>query len=214
MGRTQEILKLVEGPKVLDVGYVGQSLTKDSPKWLHDNLLRQGLEVWGIDISTKDVEEDIKSGYANLYAMSAEDFMLPVKFNSIIAGELIEHLNNPGLFLQKAYEHLEIGGKLIITTPNPFALLNIFYALYKYPRTCQNLEHTMWFCPQTIRTLFSRYNFNEKAFQLIEDYEPNKDSKPYSIFILLIKVIGFMVPKFFRRNSMIFVLEKLSAGAG
>ncbi len=213
MNRTDTILEFVEGPRVLDIGYVGQMLRKGAPNWLHDKLINCNYEVWGIDISTKDVENDTKLGYPHLFVMNAEDLDLPVKFNTIIAGEIIEHVNSPGKFLEKVYDHLEIGGRLIITTPHPFAFIYILYALYKYPKTCPTSEHTLWFCPQTFRELVKRYNYQEIKFLLLEDYEPNKNSKPYTIAISFIKYFGFLLPKLLRYNNMLFVLEKAKMGA-
>jgi len=212
MKRTDAIFDYVVGPKVLDIGYVGQFLRRGSTNWLHDKLINRNFDVWGIDISREDVERDIKEGYRNLFVMNAEDFDLPTKFNTIIAGEIIEHVNNPGNFLQNAFKHLEVGGQLIITTPQPFALLYILYAVYKFPKTCPTWEHTIWFCPQTFRELAQRYAFTEKTFKLLEDYEPNVRSKPYTLTIEFIKYFGFLLPKLLRYNNMLFVLEKSIIG--
>ena len=209
MNRTNTILESVIGPRVLDIGYVGQMLRKGASNWLHDKLIHKGYDAWGIDISKDDVENDTKLGYPNLFVMNAENLDLPVRFNTIIAGEIIEHVNNPGKFLEKAYEHLEIGGRLILSTPQPFALLYILYALYKYPKTCPTTEHTIWFCPQTFRELAQRYNFREKAFILEEDYEPNLKSIPYTLTITFIRCFGFLLPKLLRYNNMLFILERI-----
>ena len=75
--------------------------------------------VVGIDINTSNVERLKRLGYDNIYIASAETFELQQQFDTIIAGELIEHLANPGLFLQQARKHLAPNGRIVITTPYP-----------------------------------------------------------------------------------------------
>ncbi|MGE4421839.1 MAG: class I SAM-dependent methyltransferase [Pseudodesulfovibrio sp.] len=47
-------------------------------------------------------------------------FFEPSSFDTIIAGELIEHLENPASFLRGCLSILKDSGKLLITTPNPY----------------------------------------------------------------------------------------------
>lgn len=46
-------------------------------------------------------------------------------FDTIIAGEVIEHLENPAEFLRECKEILKDDGLLLITTPNPYNLTTI-----------------------------------------------------------------------------------------
>jgi SAM-dependent methyltransferase len=46
-------------------------------------------------------------------------------FDTIIAGELIEHLENPAEFLRECKTILKDNGRLLITTPNPYNLSTI-----------------------------------------------------------------------------------------
>ena len=114
--RAEHIIKYVKGPCVLDVGCTGHIVEPDSPYWLHGQLRKHFPNVVGIDISADNVERLKKLGYENVYVASAEQFTLNQKFNTIVAGELIEHLSNPGLFLERAKEHLAPGGRIVITT--------------------------------------------------------------------------------------------------
>ena len=41
------------------------------------------------------------------------------EFDAVTAGEIIEHLENPNLFLKGAYNILKAGGTLVLSTPNP-----------------------------------------------------------------------------------------------
>lgn len=160
----------------------------------------------GIDISSQNVLVLQEKGFSNVHVQNAEQFSLPEKFDTIVAGELIEHLSNPGMFLQRAREHLTAGGRVVLTTPYPFSLLYILYALFKFPKTCQNPEHTCWFCPQTLKTLAKRYGYKIVHFDLIEDYRPDDPSRRYRTFVRLITWLRPLIPKRLRNNTMLFVL--------
>lgn len=43
-------------------------------------------------------------------------------FDTIVAGEIIEHLTVPSFFLKEAKRVLKLGGTLVITTPNPWSI--------------------------------------------------------------------------------------------
>lgn len=44
-------------------------------------------------------------------------------FNTIIAGELLEHLEEPHQFFREVYRLLKTGGKLIVSTPNANSII-------------------------------------------------------------------------------------------
>src|SRR5665648_169682 len=184
--RIERIINFVKGPLVLDVGCTGHVVDKASKNWLHEQLCIKFNNVYGVDTSYENVGKLIELGYKNISLQNAEDYSFKIKFDTIVAGELIEHLSNPGSFLENSINHLKPDGQLIITTPNPFSFLNQIYAYLKYPKTCQNNQHTMWFCPSTIRELTSRYTLKIKFFDLICDYSENDPSKKYRFFVKLI----------------------------
>jgi len=49
-----------------------------------------------------------------------DSFFRPASFDTIVAGELIEHLENPAAFLRGCRTILKDSGKLLLTTPNPY----------------------------------------------------------------------------------------------
>lgn len=208
MKRVDQILQYITGPNVLDVGCTGHVIHSDSSEWLYGRLVDKFPDAIGIDIQEENLRTLRDMGYKNLYRQSAEDFHLPETFDTIVAGELIEHLSNPGLFLSRAYEHLKPGGRLIITTPNTFCIFFGLYALFKYPKTCPNDEHTCWFCPSTFRTLYKRFKFQEHYFAFLNDYESKGRSWGYRLFLFLIRIFGFILPARLRENRMLFVLTR------
>ncbi len=203
--RTDEILKWVKGPKVLDVGCTSHEVEPGSPYWLHGRL-RSRFEVTGIDISEENIASLRRQGYERLHVASAEEFALNERFDTVVAGELIEHLSNPGRFLARAREHLGENGRLVLTTPYVFSLMYACYAFFRYPNTCENQQHACWFCLRTLRELASRAGFKVVHEELIEDYRPDAPFLLYRVFVFLIRTIGRLLPARMRKNAMLLVL--------
>ena len=98
---------------VLDVGFVGQGVTESDPNWVHNLLKKSAKEVYGIDLDF-DATQFPEPYYLK---QSAESFDFPVKFDVIFAGDLIEHLSNPGLFLDSCKRNLKQGGVVSSSLP-------------------------------------------------------------------------------------------------
>jgi 2-polyprenyl-3-methyl-5-hydroxy-6-metoxy-1,4-benzoquinol methylase len=148
---------------VLDVGCVRHDL--DSQEWqepppgefLHADLRRRAETVVGLDLIEAEVKRMQEAGY-DVRVSNAESFEMDRRIDVITAGELIEHLSNPGEFLDRCHEHLTEDGKLILTTPNPRRLHMIrWYAMGQ--ETQANPEHTMWFDHYVIQELATRHGF-------------------------------------------------------
>ena len=120
--RVEWVIKQCKGKDVLDVGPCGFSWLPNldwlKRNWVHAVIARSAKFVVGIDTYKRGIERARKFGYNDIVYANAENFSLGRKFDVIFAGELIEHLSNPGLFLRCAKEHLRGGGKLVLTTPN------------------------------------------------------------------------------------------------
>ncbi|MCK6618768.1 MAG: class I SAM-dependent methyltransferase [Cyclobacteriaceae bacterium] len=155
--RFQQLRKYFEGKDVLDIGCAVGYQKND---WMHRNIKSVAHSVYGIDLDSASVEEIRKMGYA-VDQGNAQNFILDRKFNLIHAGELIEHLDNPGGFLDSVYRHLVKDGVLLITTPNALRISNVIYAATGGLRV--NAEHTCWYCESTLKTLLER-----KGFEVIE----------------------------------------------
>jgi len=148
--RINKIVSLVEDKKkVLNIG-CAQNPT------IHYLLAKKSSLCIGIDINKKGIEELKYNGY-EAYLMNAEKINLKEKFDYIIAGELIEHLSNPGLFLESCLKHLEEKGELIITTPN-IASLFLYLLVVSFDKT-QDPTHVYYFDKKNLQILVERYNF-------------------------------------------------------
>lgn len=136
---------------VLDVGFSGQGIKHDNPDWPHGILLNRAKEVYGLDIELDSAHQ----GNSHYVQASAENFSFPVAFDVIVAGDLIEHLSNPGKFLDCALQHLKPNGKLVLTTPNTFNLFNMAEKLTKREPTV-NPDHTFYFNSKVLVKLLEK----------------------------------------------------------
>ena len=117
--------------------------------------------------------------------MNAENFHFEGKFDVIFAGEIIEHLSNPGLFLEKANKHLIKGGLLILTTPNAFSLRRLFeMIIFLTNNPGVNNQHTFWFSPKVISELIKRYKFNIIKIQFVDEPHIKNSFKSKTLSIL------------------------------
>ena len=137
----------------------------------------------------------ISKGF-NVKIGNCEKIKLNKKFDIIIAGDIIEHLDNPGIFLKNCKSHLKKGGKIIINTPNAFGINRIIMALLKLGNLKQHPEHTFLFTEQLLALLFKRhglktikviyFNTNSKNFKARFIKFFSKISKYYSENIMFI----------------------------
>lgn len=149
-----ELIGACIGPdeSVLDIGFFGQGITARDPHSAHQLLKARAREVWGLDL---DYDESILDDPSRYVRGSADSFSVGRKFDVIFAGDLIEHLSNPGLFLGRAKAHLNPGGRLVLTTPNAFNLFNLAEKFSKDEPTV-NFDHTCYFNSKTLRTLLEK----------------------------------------------------------
>jgi 2-polyprenyl-3-methyl-5-hydroxy-6-metoxy-1,4-benzoquinol methylase len=210
VSRVREVLRWTSGPDVLDVGCSGQDGRRSdftSEWWLHGQLLAKFPDAWGLDYSHSNVAALAAHGVANIYQGDAQDFHLERSFDTIVAGELIEHLEDPGAFLRCAVKHLKPSGRIILTTPYPFSVGFVLYSWIRFPKTCSNPEHTMWLCPTTMRQLAERVGLQVDTWYLVDHYRPDLPSRTGRAVGRIMRTIGPLLPSRVRSNSMFFVLS-------
>jgi len=125
--RVDFIIKMCEGKKVLHLGCTNSPFTEASIKndmLLHHDLKRVAKELYGFDYDAEGLEIFKRIGEENIYWADLEkldEVQLDQTFDVIIAGEMIEHLSNPGLFLRGIKRFMNERTSLIITTINAYS---------------------------------------------------------------------------------------------
>jgi SAM-dependent methyltransferase len=201
-----------EGPAVLDIGCAGGLDTEKpivgSPQWAHAYLRRHAgfTEVWGLDYDGAKIKFLHEHGYPDTVVGDAQDFSLDRRFNTVFAGEIIEHLARPGQFLQCAARHLEPGGRIVLTTPYAQGIQHVLYAWLRFPKTASNPEHLMWFCPSTLSVLAAQAGLAVKRVELIMDFPPRAPSRFYRLARRLLIAVAPAIPMRIKANTMLAVL--------
>jgi 2-polyprenyl-3-methyl-5-hydroxy-6-metoxy-1,4-benzoquinol methylase len=154
------IPELARGKRVLDVGCVDHTIANAQMKisdgtWLHDRMCKTASSVVGLDYSLEGVQALNAMGY-NIVHGDAMTIDLGEQFDVVNCGEIIEHLENPGIFLRNMVRHIRPGGRLVVTTPNAYFALHMVEAIFANRYNRWNHEHTQWFDYFTLGNLFDR----------------------------------------------------------
>ncbi|UII23669.1 class I SAM-dependent methyltransferase [Fulvivirga ligni] len=155
---------------VLDVGCIGQAIDNKSNSWLHGILCQHSDNVVGVDINEEKIIEVKKAGY-NIFHTT--ELTNAHHFDVIVMGDIIEHVSDVNIFLEFYAKHLKPGGKMVITTPNPFSfrqILNIFF----FKRPFINVEHTCYLDPYVMFEVLDRSGLKISDFAWIKEHEAPK----------------------------------------
>lgn len=153
-GRVDYLKEVARGRRVLDVGVVGHCCG-DQPgtDWTHGKVAAAAAYCLGVDIVADEVRKLQELGH-NVRLCDITRETLGERFDVIICGEVIEHLGHPAGLFQGALRHLLPGGRLVITTPNPYALWRIKHFLRG--QMWENVDHVALMFPGGIAELAER----------------------------------------------------------
>jgi Methyltransferase domain len=169
-GRFDFVLSTCQGKSVLHLGCVDAGLYDQryqQQDLLHAKLNGVARELWGVDIDTEGLSYLQKHGFDHL--IQADVCMIDqVKelqgknFEVILATELIEHLLNPGLFLE-AVKKLMVPKetRLIITVPNAFRIKTLLGMLDGIEIV--HPDHNYWFSYLTVKNIVEKSGYQVKG---------------------------------------------------
>ena len=162
--RITYLTELSRGRRVIHVGFVDtgcQTMQAQAGSWLHGHLNEVASSLVGIDVNASGVAEAAAAGY-EAYAADCRDpealaalDLAPAQL--VIAGEVIEHLDDPGAFLAGLQTLVAPGGQLVVTTPNAYGLFNVLASLAR--REINHPDHVMMFTWRTLTNLGSRHGW-------------------------------------------------------
>jgi len=154
--RCQYIARQASGKRVLDVGVVehfAEASQRDD--WLHEHVRRAASSCLGVDILEDGVRDLRERGY-NVICADVAQASLNEIFDLIVMGEIVEHVVNPGALMKNAALMLAEGGRLLLTTPNPWYLNPILKNVFEGQPFTDSADHVTWFDPSTLAEIGHR----------------------------------------------------------
>lgn len=181
--RLDYIESLIKGKDVIHLGCADHlQIIKDKIKkgrWLHQKISDHSKSCLGIDInceSIKFIKEELDYSDVICADVTDENIITEIiskKWDYLIAGEIIEHLNNPVLFLKTLRNYYsDYIERIVITVPNAFRIDN-FKSSLKHQEFI-NSDHRYWFTPFTLAKILTQAGFHVEYFQLFQDYKVSR----------------------------------------
>jgi SAM-dependent methyltransferase len=162
--RVVYLCELVANKSVLDIGVVEHTLdAAKSESWLHGHLNRHAARCLGVDVLEAEVKTLREQGF-NVIAADVTQSPLREKFDVIIGGEVLEHLDAPGGFMANCAAMLDPGGRLAITVPNPWYVNVILKSCFKRYTFVDSADHVAWYDASTLFELGERHGLQLDRF--------------------------------------------------
>ena len=188
--RADFIKKICAGKKVLHLGCANYPYTQDSidkGMLLHFDLESTAGELYGFDFDQPGLDILAEAGTKNLYRADLErldEVQLDESFDVIVAGEMIEHLNNVGLFLNGIKRFMNAETRLVLTTVNAYCGMRfIWYGLLgkKGKQEPVHPDHVAYYSYSTLSVLLQRYVLTVDEFLF---YDIGTEHRPHNKWYL------------------------------
>jgi SAM-dependent methyltransferase len=144
MNRADILKTLVKG-RTLDIGCNAGDI----------HSLLPSTELYGVDLVIGNYRKDVVKGDAQALPFK------PNSFDTVVAGELIEHLPEPEHFAAECLRILRSGGLAVVSTPNKDSLINRLFGTYwhrQYDRSDPQVHKSLFNIPE-LAGLFTRTGF-------------------------------------------------------
>lgn len=168
--REEYIITQAKGKSVLHFGFLDSPFTSErikNKKLLHLRLKNKSKDLFGLDVDKQSLDiyrnatSDFNNDIADLSKPMTIKSNITNKFELILFGEILEHLNNPGIALQniRKISKNNKNSTVIITVPNAFSYGGIVAASRGYEMV--HPEHYYYFSPSTITKLLQDNGFKD-----------------------------------------------------
>lgn len=154
----------VRGRSTVHVGFADAGFREfhlSQHDWLHELLAATAGQLVGVDVDGAGVEAARRAGYEAHVA----DCCRPEQVQAlgiepaqvVVAGEIIEHLDAPGAFLDALHLLCRPDGELVITTPNAYGWFNPIAVLSGHE--VNHPDHVVMYTWRTLTELLRRHGW-------------------------------------------------------
>lgn len=156
-GYINDVKKRIRGQRVLDVGCL--ATWKENILRRHREYKKTASEIIGIDYN-KEFLNLVPDANIHYCDMTNYDDVTNIlnrfgKFSHIIATDVIEHIDNLGLFLESLNRLSNDDVSIYFTTPNSRS----YFWNRQFNTQKINHDHVCWFDDNTLKALMKRYGF-------------------------------------------------------
>lgn len=172
--RVQYLEETVRGKRIIHVGCLDHvpliERRIQANTWLHKRLTEASEVCLGIDINEEGATLVRGLGFDNVVICNPiDDEALPEvtheHWDYMVLGEMLEHIDNPVLFLQNiAAKYGDCVERFLLTVPNALHLDNFFNSLRHSERI--NTDHRFWFTPYTLAKVANAAGMRVVSFDL------------------------------------------------
>lgn len=184
--RLDLIRDVSSGKSVLHLGCTNYPYTDEAIEngmLLHTELEKAAGELYGFDYDQRGLDILAERGTTNLFQVDLEklnEVELDRTFDVIVAGEMIEHLNNPGLFLSGIQRFMDRSTVLLLTTVNAYCAMRFLqYGLAGRGGKAEPVhpDHVAYYSYSTLSHLVKRHGLTVEKFLF---YDLGREHRPHS----------------------------------
>ena len=164
VNRDEFLLDYCRGKDVIHLGCCDSPYCQEryiAGDLFHLKLMETAKTVMGIDIDEQSIKFLKQAGINNLIVENVENIdinLINNDFQIILAGEIMKHLTNPGLFLKGIAEIANKNCELIITTINTPTLKSFIRSLCKKEEVHD--DHVCYYSIRTLTQLLNKFDMS------------------------------------------------------
>lgn len=205
------VVERCRGRRVLHLGCVDAGVLEDRfrrGELLHQKLAAVASELWGSDVDEAGIDFLRAQGFDRLLAADgcrpgAFDALARERFDVVVACEILEHLANPGLFLDNVRGLVEPGRtELIVSVPNAFRFTNLRWLVRR--RELVHPDHNYWFSYVTLRHLLSSAGLRVNELLVYQLEEPWLLRRPFRPYVFLRRLPGTLAKRWLMHRTPFF----------
>jgi len=194
--RNKYLVNCAHNKKVLHIGCTDFPVTESRIKTqmlIHKDLVDVAKSITGIDISEDGIRLLEKYNIDRVIKMDAESISIDEKYELILAGDVVEHMSNPGKFLEKVPSLLTDNGELIVSVPSAYSF-NVL-KLWFLGNEQVHKDHVFYFSPKTLAGLCGRYGlYPTKLYYTVQPRDEYESLAFIRIRNLFLKAMINMAP--------------------